>query len=359
MIIAIMVMFVASLLLVAAFTAANGDVHQSHTDLDPEAGVLRGARGRPGIRVQTQANPNYWQTCPKPESDSARRKQPRATKSTTLAASTDPEARQSLQLREPVRDDHRVQRHARQHLPDQVGRQGRQEHARDRRELPGGGLPQLHLLHAVRDAGPEPATARAKEQVRMRKLPQRARKTRRSTNAETIDFGPEDTENGPLHTDDAAGVCGGANSAAQGHEPPDVVEINGGAVAGGAARAARNTTPPPENPNERPRTRGARKRRAACAPTSNANRRKTNSQAAHELVLEGGANKIKVTYLNEGGNAKETIEWPKNGLIYVQSAEDAAALHEIRTRKHRHADDDHEEEENCGSVYVTARTANR
>ena len=57
MIIAIGVMFVTGLLLVAAFTVANGDVHNSPRSTLPEAGLLRRARGRPAVRVPAAGQP--------------------------------------------------------------------------------------------------------------------------------------------------------------------------------------------------------------------------------------------------------------------------------------------------------------
>ena len=66
MIIAIGVMFVTSLLLVAAFTAANGDIHTSRITVDQKKAYYAALAGIQEYEYQLQYNPNYWQSCPEP-----------------------------------------------------------------------------------------------------------------------------------------------------------------------------------------------------------------------------------------------------------------------------------------------------
>ena len=91
MIIAIMVMFVASLLMVAAFTAANGDIHQSHTDLTQKQAYFAALAGVQEYEYKLEANPNYWQSCPAPKA-TVPGESNQSYEVATLAASTDPEA---------------------------------------------------------------------------------------------------------------------------------------------------------------------------------------------------------------------------------------------------------------------------
>jgi hypothetical protein len=67
------------------------------------------------------------------------------------------------------------------------------------------------------------------------------------------------------------------------------------------------------------------------------------------LVLEG--TKIKVTSVNKKVETKKTIEWPKNGLLYVQRG-NGNCTYEYRQTA---ADTGKtlEEEEPCGTVYVS------
>ncbi len=68
MIIAIGVMFVTSLLLVAAFAVANGDIHLSSTDTNQKKAYYAALAGVQQYEYLLQANPNYWQTCEAPKS---------------------------------------------------------------------------------------------------------------------------------------------------------------------------------------------------------------------------------------------------------------------------------------------------
>ena len=68
MIIVIGVMFVTSLLLVAAFTVANGEVQNSHVSLVQKQAYYAALAGVQQYEYLLQANPNYWQNCSTPES---------------------------------------------------------------------------------------------------------------------------------------------------------------------------------------------------------------------------------------------------------------------------------------------------
>ena len=113
MIIAIGVMFVTGLLLVAAFTVANGDVHNSRRDAVREAGLLRRAGRRAAVRVRLQADPNFWQNCKNVESQVPAEKEEsyivKPVPATGQAACSDIE---------PLHVDDRVQRDLREHVPD-------------------------------------------------------------------------------------------------------------------------------------------------------------------------------------------------------------------------------------------------
>jgi hypothetical protein len=161
-------------------------------------------------------------------------------------------------------------------------------------------------------------------------------------------FGPSDKVNGPMHTDDSAVVCSGAEFGRAGHEPPDVAEINGGVAegCGGGGTAKYNT--PTEGPIVGPEL---------VPPESDGS---LASYVEHEpqeneftgltyLVLEG--TKIKVTTFVKSVKTEKTIEWPKNGLIYIRSGESGCGYAEF-TQTNTDTSETLEKEENCGSVYV-------
>ena len=66
MIITIGVMFVAGLLAVAAFTAANGDIHLTHEDNSQKQAYYAALAGIQVYEYQMQVNPDYWQSCKAP-----------------------------------------------------------------------------------------------------------------------------------------------------------------------------------------------------------------------------------------------------------------------------------------------------
>ena len=73
MIIALGVMFVTGLLLVAAFTAAHGDVEASHENVTDKQAYYAALAGMQQYEYKLEANPSYWETCEPLEQHRARR----------------------------------------------------------------------------------------------------------------------------------------------------------------------------------------------------------------------------------------------------------------------------------------------
>ena len=69
MIITIGVMFVTGLLLVAAFTVANGDVHTSQRSTLEKQAYYAALAGVQQYESLLQSEPNYWQNCKSVESN--------------------------------------------------------------------------------------------------------------------------------------------------------------------------------------------------------------------------------------------------------------------------------------------------
>src|SRR4029077_13569532 len=67
MIIALGVLLVTGLLLLAAFTAVNGDTHVSREDTSRKQAYYAARAGVQEYEYKLQVDPNYWQTCEAPK----------------------------------------------------------------------------------------------------------------------------------------------------------------------------------------------------------------------------------------------------------------------------------------------------
>ena len=94
MILALGVMFVTSLLLVAAFTAANGDVHLARQDTTQKQAYYAALAGVQEYVYDLQSNPDYWETCEAPKSTVSKNRA-RATKSNCSLPARPRKARQN------------------------------------------------------------------------------------------------------------------------------------------------------------------------------------------------------------------------------------------------------------------------
>jgi hypothetical protein len=352
MIIAIMVMFVSSLLLVAAFTAAEGDVHLSHTDVTQKQAYFAALAGVQEFEYKLEANPNFWQGCPKPEGP-VPGEASETYQVTTLAANSDPEGAKVCNSANPfatiIESKGRL---ANTFRIKSVGVAGSTKRAIVANFQVAGFLNYIYFTqYEVQD--PAARNGTPKEQEECENYRNRREEIGAGKTCGTIVFGPEDNENGPLHTDDTAVVCGGAEFGRVGHEPPDVAEMNGGAVAGscGSGSAIYNT--PTKGPISGPEL---------VAPESDTSLRVYVEHEPQQneftgrtyLELEGKTNEIKVTTLTAGKEETKKIAWPKNGLIFVSRNESGICEYASSGFEQTNTDTAAtlKEEENCGNVYV-------
>ncbi len=361
MIIAIMVMFVASLLMVAAFTAANGDVHQAHTDLTQKQAYFAALAGVQEYEYKLEANPNYWQSCPAPKA-TVPGESNQSYEVTTLAASTDPEASKVCNSANPfstiIESKGKL---ANTFRIKSVGTAGKSKRAIVANFQVAGFLNYIYFTqYEVQDPAARNGTPKEQEQCEHYRKEREAKGY--SKTCGTIVFGPEDTENGPLHTDDTAVVCGGAEFGRPAHEPADIIEMNGGEASGGCGSGSPVYNTPTKGPITGPEL---------VAPESDTTLRayvehepqENEFTGRTELVLEGASNEIKVTTLVEKEEpvskkiewvpVTKKIGWPKNGLLFVQSNEKTGGCE--YTEFSQEATDTaatYEEEKFCGSVYV-------
>jgi Tfp pilus assembly protein PilE len=350
MIIALMVMLVTSLLLVAAFTAAKGDVHQSHTDLTQKQAYYAALAGVQEYEYTLEANPDIWETCPKP-GGAVPGEASESYEVTTLAASTSKEANCNtakpfesiIESKGALANTFRIK---------SVGKAGKSTRSIVANFQVAGFLNYIYFTQ-YEDQDPSARNGTPKEQKECENYRPAREKLGVLGKCGSIVFGPEDTENGPLHTDDTAVVCGGAEFGRPEHVPPDSIEMLGGALSGGcgSGSAKYNTA------SGEPSTVGPE----LVAPESDSSLHVFVEHTPQEnefmgrtyLELEGKTNEIKVTTWVGGKEHIEKIEWPKNGLIYVRANEKATCEYAAEFEQtNTDTPETFKEEENCGSVYV-------
>ncbi len=349
MIIALGVMLVTALLLVAAFTAANGNIHVSHHSLTEKQAYYAALAGVQEYEYLLQANPDSWETCAEPSG--ALPGTPEGHESyeiTLLPASTAPKETKKcnagnpfatmIESKAPLANTFRIK---------STGKAGSVTRAVIATFQVTGFLDYIYFTqYEVED--PEAYKGGNPECANYRK-----RREELHISCQNIVFGPEDTVNGPMHTDDSALVCGGAEFGRPAHEPPDIIEMNGGAIEAGCGSGSAIYNTPTGGPITGPELE---------APESDTSlrdyvERKPEHPQENEftglthLVLEGSFNRIKVTTFVSKKAVTETIEWPKNGLIYIQSNSSGCSY------KYEQTNSDNSttlpQEENCGSVYVS------
>jgi Tfp pilus assembly protein PilX len=169
----------------------------------------------------------------------------------------------------------------------------------------------------------------------------------KKANCTEIQFAPADGVRGPMHTDDAANSCGNVEFGRKERleqGDPDAIEVNGGVNNVCSGSATFNTA-------SGSYTKGAELK----APESDTSL-KLYVEPANELegdthlVLNGSANTIEVTHPS---GTKETMSWPKNGLLYVAKMEKGGVCTYEFEGVAADLTNEPIEEEGCGTVYVS------
>ncbi len=347
MIIAIGVMFVTSMLLVAAFTAVNGDVHNSQTNVDQKKAYYAAAAGIQEYEYQLQANPDYWETCPAPKGEVPGEGK-ETFEDTTLAATTDPEAAKGtppekvcnasspfstiIESSGTLANTFRIR---------SVGKSGKETRTLVANFQVANFLDFVYFTQ-YEDQDPEAYGGNSECEAYYKERVEKGIEN----SCVQIEFAEEDNVNGPMHTDDAAIVCNGVEFGRAGHEPPDAVEINGGPISGGCGSGTvkYNTANGKSSVGptlEAPPKDDSLKFYVEHSPQNN------ELEGRTKLKLEGGTGKINVTHAN---GTEEKIEWPKNGLLYVANSGSCGYTNFEQGNTDTSAT--YASEYNCGSVYV-------
>ncbi len=332
MIIAIGVMFVTALLLVAAFTVANGDIHTSHRSTLEKQAYYAALAGVQQYESLLQAEPNYWQTCKAVENtvpeQAAETYVVKPVPATGQAAcSSESPFTSMIESKGAMANTFRVR------STGYAGQKGSRSQGAERTLIAtfgvSGFLEYVYYTNfETKDPGLYEAEKKAlAEKCRGKYYKEWVKEAGEPCKEAAINFVTGDAIEGPMHTNDAALVSGAASFGRNGHEPKDGIEINGGtygAQAGCKSTAVYNTatncymttgptlTPPPTDTSLE-------------FYVEETNRL---SGATH-LELKGKEIAVTQNVWNSGtkkwSESKKTMAWPANGLLYVQPNEEAGA----------------------------------
>ncbi len=358
MIIAIGVMFVTSLILVAAFTIANGDVQNSHTSEAQKQAYFAALAGVQEYEYLLQANPDYWQTCGHPE-----------TKAKENVLETDEERYvvTPLPTKAWVEAGHK-ECSTESPFTSMIETKGTLANT-FRIKSTGYAGGSTKSTGAVRTVI---ATFRVTgfldyvfytnfETVDPTLYPSSAKKTaeecenkyysewsKLGLKCEVIEFGEGDQIEGPMHTNDAADVTGGTRFGREGHTPTDVVEINGGTYGSqaGCSSSAKYFTA----------TKCYTKGPYLTAPPKDTSLA-SYVEPAYEYVgqtwIELKGEEMTVKTFNQSTGVAETktgVKPPPNGLIYVTTG--TAACNTSFEVENSDTSTEQTNTKGCGTVYV-------
>ncbi len=168
----------------------------------------------------------------------------------------------------------------------------------------------------------------------------------------SIGFVGGDRIEGPFHTNDAARVEGSAEFGRAGADPPDVVEIYGGTYP--EDRDGQCTGSPVFHTATHCYVQGER---IALPEGSTGLAKFVEGEDAFSgetrLELDGTTNTIRVVNFNSsGGEYAKTIQWPRNGLIYVRSESCDWPTATSSVAFNADGPEEARSEKGCGNVYV-------
>jgi Tfp pilus assembly protein PilE len=343
------VMFVTSLLLAAAFEAARGDIQLSHKDTVQKQAYYAAQAGIQEFEYHLQANPDYWESCPSIE-HTVPQEANEHYEIKLLTASTAPTGTKACSTSNPFGT--MIQSsgtEANTFRIESVGTAGNKSITSDyaTRSLVATfhvvGF--LNFIYFTQYEDGDPAlyggpTTGCENYY--------ATRVRLGINNEcaTIVFANGDTVEGPMHTDDAIDVCGKAYFGRKGHNPADVVQVNGGvySTCGGSeatfyTASGKSTTGQELLTPEGDTSLGTYVKEGGDEFTGSTH-----------IVLNGTTNTMTVT-----NSKKETksYEWPTNGLVYVSATKEGCGYIYEDSASDTDNSAEVSKETNCGNVYVS------
>jgi hypothetical protein len=345
MIIAIGVMLITSLLLVAAFTSADGDIQLSHDDTIQKQAMYAAFAGVEEYQYQLEKEPDYWETCEAPSSVVPESKFEHY--EVKLLAANGKEACSTSKPFETMIESSGAA--ANTFRIESIGCAGKAEmtvcptkhsDAVQVRKIVASfkatGFLQFVYFTRYEDEDPTLYSPKANCETYFE-----VKGVKRSSECQLIQFVTGDSVKGPMHTDDKSVICGTPEFGRPGRTIPDKVEINGG------LDEACNGSKPTFNTTTKSYTVG----KELVPPASDESllsyvESANKFSGVTQLTLNGTTNTI--TVVNQG--TEKTINWPENGLIYVEKGSGACGYaftgHDADGPKEK------AQETNCGNVYV-------
>jgi hypothetical protein len=353
MIIAIGVMFVTSLILVAAFTVANGDVQNSHVNAAQKQAYYAALAGVQQYEYLLQANPDYWQTCGQPESKLPEEAEERYVV-TPLVASTAPVGTKACSTENPfgtmIETKGTIANTFRIKSTGYAGGSTKSTGAVRSVIATFRVTGFLDYVFYTNFETVDPNLYSSSEKSTAEKCANKyySEWSKEGLKCSVIEFGEGDEIEGPMHTNDAADVTGDTRFGREGHVPTDVVEINGGTYgsqAGCSSTAKYFTatkcyikgptlTPPPDD-------------------TSLAQYVESAYEYVGQTWIELKGEEMEVTTYNQSTGVAETkkgVKLPPNGLIYVTAG--SGTCNSSFNSESADSATEQSETRGCATVYV-------
>ncbi len=334
MIVTLGVMLVAGILLAAAFTAASGDIGLTRKNTAQKQAYYAAIAGVQYYEYQLQTNPDYWEKCPEPHG---------SVKSSEVAAGTykvkmlTAKSGEKLgitrcETAKPFESVIEKETGAASNS-FRIESTGEVEQAKRTLVATFQVTGFLNYVYFTRYETEDPQLYYPESAGCGEKY-----YSERKSNCTTIQFTEGDSVYGPMHTDDAADVCGEVVFGRPGHSDP--IEINGGIYhAGCTGHAIFNGT-------------FTEKGAVLIPPQSD---QSLESYAESEYLLSGATHLVlegtqitETTYTGE----KKILKWPSNGLIYVSGVKGQACGIKYE-QENSDTTKEQSEETYCGNVYVS------
>jgi type II secretory pathway pseudopilin PulG len=334
MIVTLGVMFVAGILLAAAFTAAGGDIGLTRKNTAQKQAYYAAVAGIQYYEYKLQTNPDYWEKCPEPNG---------SVKTSEVAAGTYKVKMLAAKSGEKLGITHCETAKPFESVIEKesgaasnsfrIESTGEVEKAKRTLVATFQVTGFLNYVYFTRYETEDPQLYYPESAGCGEKY-----YSERKSNCTTIQFTEGDSVYGPMHTDDAADVCGEVIFGREGHS--DSIEINGGIYhAGCTGKAVFNGT-------------FTEKGAVLIPPQSD---QSLESYVESEDLLSGvthlvleGTQITETTYTGK----KVVLKWPANGLIYVSGVKGQACSIKYEQQNSDTAKEQ-SEETYCGNVYVS------
>lgn len=351
LIIALGVMLVTSMLLVAVFTASDGDIQLSHESTIQKEAYYAALAGIQEYEFELEKEPNYWEKCLKPTS-----KVPETTferyEVKPLAANSASECSTSKPFESMIESNGAAANTFRIESTGCAGPTtlssctGQKSTNVQVRKIVATftvtGFLQFVYFTRYEDEDPTLYSPRANcEKYYIEEI--NKKKETRSSECSQIEFVTGDSVKGPMHTDDTIDVCGNPEFGRKERLEkgiPDKIEINGGIDESCGSNPTFNTTSKTYSKGHELVPPASDESLLSYVEASN------KFTGVTQLTLNGSANTISV--VNSEG-VEKTISWPENGLIYVA---DSGGCSYSFTGHKADGPEEKENETKCGNVYV-------